>query len=114
MEQLRPRRECPAVLSRDTRRARSRPATRTAHRSKLRAAVDDLDGLLAEMDIVEVDETLARRAGELSETHRLRGYDAVHLAAVERVQDPTVILVAGDAALLDAGTAAGVAIARIP
>lgn len=79
----------------------------------LRAAVDMLDSMLAEMDIVEVDDTLARRAGDLSETHRLRGYDAVHLAAVERVRDRTVVLVAGDAALLAAGSAAGVATARI-
>ena len=80
----------------------------------LRAAVDQLDALLEEMDIVEVDEVLARRVGDLSEAHRLRGYDAVHLAAAERLRDPDVVLVAGDGALLEAGTAAGIAIARLP
>ncbi len=80
----------------------------------LRAAVDQLDALLAEMDIIEVDEVLALRAGDLSEAHRLRGYDAVHLAAAECVRDPSVVLVAGDTALLEAGTAAGLAIARLP
>ena len=80
----------------------------------LRAAVDQLDALLGEMDIVEVDETLALRAGDLSEAHRLRGYHAVHLAAAERIRDPDVVLVAGDTALLEAGTAAGIAIARLP
>ena len=80
----------------------------------LRAAVDQLDALVEEMDIVEVDEPLARRAGDLSEAHRLRGYDAVHLAAAERLRDPDVVLVAGDGALLEAGTAAGIAIARLP
>jgi predicted nucleic acid-binding protein len=80
----------------------------------LRAAVDQLDALLGEMDIVEVDETLALRAGDLSEAHQLRGYDAVHLAGVERIRDPDVVLVAGDTALLEAGSAAGIAIARLP
>ena len=80
----------------------------------LRAAVDQLDALLGEMDIVEVDESLALRAGNLSEAHRLRGYDAVHLAAAERIRDPDVVLVAGDTALLEAGSAAGIAIARLP
>lgn len=80
----------------------------------LRAAVDQLDALLGEMDIVEVDETLALRAGDLSEAHQLRGYDAVHLAAAERIRDPDVVLVAGDTALLEAGSAAGIAIARLP
>ena len=69
----------------------------------LRAAVDQLDALLREMDIVEVDEPLACRAGDLSEAHRLRGYDALHLAAAERIRDSEVVLVAGDAALLRAG-----------
>jgi predicted nucleic acid-binding protein len=80
----------------------------------LRAAVNQLDALLGEMDIIEVDEPLARRAGDLSETHRLRGYDAVHLAAAELIRDSDFVLVAGDAALLEAGSAAGIAIARLP
>jgi predicted nucleic acid-binding protein len=80
----------------------------------LRTSVEQLDTLLAEIDIVEVDEALAHRAGDLAEAYRLRGYDAVHLAAAERLRDPSVVLVAGDAALLEAGTAAGIAIARLP
>ena len=80
----------------------------------LRAAVEQLDAFIGEMDIVEVDEALARRAGDLSEASRLRGYDAVHLAAAERLRDPSVVLVAGDSALLEAGRAAGLAIAGLP
>ena len=80
----------------------------------LRAVVDELDALLAEMDIVEVDETLAHRAGSLSEVHPLRGHDAVHLAAAERLRDPSVVLVAGDTALLETGTSVGIAVARLP
>jgi predicted nucleic acid-binding protein len=80
----------------------------------LRATVEQLDTLLAEMDIIEVDEPLAHRAGELAEDYQLRGYDAVHLAAAERLRDPTVVFVAGDAALLEAGSIAGIAIAGLP
>lgn len=80
----------------------------------LRATVEELDGLLAEMDIIEVDEALAHRAGDLAEAYRLRGYDAVHLAGAERLRDPSVVLVAGDVALLEAGTASGIAIAGLP
>jgi predicted nucleic acid-binding protein len=37
------------------------------------------------LHLVEVSETLVRRAGDLAEEYRLRGYDAVHLAAAEAV-----------------------------
>ena len=47
----------------------------------LRAAVDQLDALLGDIEIIELDEALAHRASDLSQTHRLRGHDAVHLAA---------------------------------
>lgn len=65
-------------------------------------------------DLVEVDHALAVRAGELAEVRRLRGYDAVHLAAGERVRDPDVVVIAGDGALLDAAAAEGMAVAALP
>jgi uncharacterized protein len=39
----------------------------------------------AAFEVVMVDEALARRAGDLAEHYRLRGYDSVHLAAAEAV-----------------------------
>lgn len=80
----------------------------------LRRAVAELDARLEEIDLVEIDDTLARRAGEQAEVHGLRGYDAVHLAAALRVQDPDVVLVAGDQALLTAAAAEGLAVAALP
>ncbi len=80
----------------------------------LRDAVTELDSLFEEIDLVEVDAPLARLAGELAEIHRLRGYDAVHLAAADRIRDPSVVVVAGDSALLDAATAEGMAVAELP
>ena len=38
-----------------------------------------------QLEVVEIDEILARRAGHLA----LRGFDAVHLAAAERVMTET-------------------------
>jgi predicted nucleic acid-binding protein len=81
---------------------------------QLRDAVTDFDSLFEEIDLVEVDDALARRAGDLAELRQLRGYDAVHLAAANRVNDPDVVVVAGDGALLDAATAEGMTVAKLP
>ena len=81
---------------------------------QLRDAVTELDSLFQEIDLVEVDDALARRAGELAEVRQLRGYDAVHLAAADRVHDPNVVITAGDGALLDAATAEGMTVAPLP
>ena len=80
----------------------------------LRDAVTELDSLFEEIDLVEVDGPLARLAGELAESHRLRGNDAVHLAAADRIRDPNVVVIAGDRALLDAATSEGMAVAELP
>jgi uncharacterized protein len=80
---------------------------------QLRDAVTELDSLFEELDLVEIDDALARRAGELAEVRRLRGYDAVHLAAADRVRGPDVVVIAGDSALLDAATAEGMTVAEL-
>ena len=72
------------------------------------AALDDLYGQLA---LIEVDDALVRRAGELAELHALRGYDAVHLSAGERVADDEVVLATGDRGLLAAAATLGLALA---
>jgi uncharacterized protein len=60
----------------------------------LATAIDALDGLYDQLDLLEVDDPLVRRAGELAQHHALRAYDAIHLAAAERVRHATTILVA--------------------
>jgi uncharacterized protein len=79
----------------------------------LRAAVTVFDSKYEEFDLVEVDDLLVRHAGQLAETHGLRGYGAVHLAAAHRVRDPDLVVVAGDGALLTAATAEGMAITAV-
>jgi predicted nucleic acid-binding protein len=80
---------------------------------QLRSVVDELDARYEELDLVEVDDGLARRAGQLAEVHGLRGYDAVHLAAADRLRGPDLVVVAGDGALLGAASTEGMAIAAV-
>ena len=80
---------------------------------QLREAVSGLDARWRELDLVEVDEQLAFQAGVLAEAHDLRGYDAVHLAAAGRVHDASLVVVAGDRALLEAASTEGMAIAAL-
>ena len=46
-----------------------------------RTIVQDIDNDWETYFIVDVSETLIKRAGQLAETFALRGYDAVHLAS---------------------------------
>ncbi|HEY3671619.1 MAG TPA: type II toxin-antitoxin system VapC family toxin [Acidimicrobiia bacterium] len=80
----------------------------------LRRAVSELDARFEEMDLVEIDDRLAHLAGDKAESHGLRGYDAVHLAAALRVHDPDFVLIAGDRALAAAAASEGLAVAQLP
>lgn len=53
--------------------------------------LDLLDRLWSEVDVIDIDDVLARRAAVLAARFALRGYDAVHGAAAERVAGPGVI-----------------------
>jgi len=80
---------------------------------QLRGAVRELGALYDQLDMVEVDDELARRAGHLAETHGLRGYDAVHLAAAHRINDADLVVVAGDRPLLVAASTDGLMTAAL-
>jgi uncharacterized protein len=96
--------EARAALAQATRMGRLRAADLTT-------ALDGLEGLYASLDLLEVDERLVRRAGELAQHHALRGYDAVHLAAAERVRDDATVMAAGDRGLCTAAGSLGMAVA---
>jgi predicted nucleic acid-binding protein len=91
----------------------ARAALAKAHRMgritpiQLTRAVADLDSIIAEVDHVEVTADLALVAGNLAQSHGLRGYDAVHLAAANAVADQDLVLVTGDADLAAAARALG-------
>ena len=80
-------------------------------RRGLASAVELLDGLIAEVDSVEITESLVRAAGALAEVQQLRGYDAVHLAAARIVADADTIFASGDQQLIVAATRLGLAVA---
>ncbi len=65
----------------------ARAALAAAHRSARLtarshlAAKQEFEGLWEQIDAVVVNTALVRAAGDLAESEKLRGYDAVHLAA---------------------------------
>ena len=73
-------------------------------------ARDELDGLLADLHIVEATEELIANAAALAEDDPLRGYDAVHLAAALLVG--ATILSSADADLCAAADRRGLHIAN--
>jgi len=76
-------------------------------------AVRDLDALVDELDFVEVTEQIVRRAGSLAESLALRGYDAVHLASAELLNEPDLVLAAGDGQLRAAAGRLHIAVAQL-
>lgn len=79
----------------------------------LREAVDDFESLHDQLDVIEITEGLLREAGGLAEQLSLRGYDAVHLASARLVDDPEMVLAAGDVSLLAAARAVGIATSEL-
>lgn len=79
--------------------------------NELRAAVRDLELAMSAMTVVGVDRALSRSAGELAETHALRGYDAVHLATALTVDPSDFLLVTWDRDLARAALASGRSVA---
>jgi len=68
-----------------------------------------LERLWSEIDVAEVDEAVVRRAAVLARRFALRGYDAVHCAAAEQVDDEDVVAASGDQRLLSAWGELGMA-----
>ncbi len=102
-------------LARVEARAALGQAVRTGRLTKAtaRRLVTELDGLLAQLDLVEIDEALVHAAADLADTHGLRAYDAVHLAGALTLEADELVVVAGDQALLAAAHDAGLATAAV-
>lgn len=67
----------------ETRAAFARKAQQPGYEDRLPSWRGDFERDWPSFEIVGVTHELVRRAGDLAEAHRLRGYDSVHLAAVE-------------------------------
>lgn len=81
--------------------------------SGLVAAASDFELVYRQMHLIGIDQPLARRAGEMAESWSLRAYDAVHLAAAERLADDDSVLVSADRALCAAAREAGLRVSEL-
>jgi predicted nucleic acid-binding protein len=78
--------------------------------SKARAGRSVLDDLWQVVDVIELDHELMSAAATLAVAHGLRGYDATHCAAAVAVKDDQFVAASGDARLLAAWRAEGIAV----
>jgi predicted nucleic acid-binding protein len=85
---------------------RAKRLTATQHR----LALADFEARAAELTSVDVDEHLARRAGEQAEKLGLRGYDSVHLATALELYDEAA-MITWDADLRSAAEEVGLHVA---
>ena len=98
----------------------ARVAAAAAHRGRritsvtLRRAVDRIDELCAEMDVIGLDQDIAHSAGDLAEARGLRGYDAVHLATALSIDSESLLLATWDGDLARAAVAAGCSVSPPP
>ena len=98
----------------------ARAAAAAAHRRRritsttLRRAVDRIDELCSELDVIGLDPDLAHSAGDLAEAHGLRGYDAVHLATALSVESDSMLLATWDGDLARAALTAGCSVSPPP
>lgn len=61
--------------------------------------------------MIGIDDAIARSAGELTAHHRLRGYDAVHLASAIVAISDRGVLATWDRELADAAVGCGCTVA---
>jgi uncharacterized protein len=80
---------------------------------QLHQGLADLAMLCDQLDSLAITRDLAVVAGEVAERHRLRAYDAVHLAAALTLGDPAVVFATGDRRLAAAARDAGLAVAQL-
>lgn len=72
-------------------------------------ALARFDDLWEQIEIVELDDQVVRRAAVLAQRFGLRGYDAVHCASAEQLTDSELVAGSGDQRLLAAWHQLGIA-----
>ncbi|MDQ3962652.1 MAG: type II toxin-antitoxin system VapC family toxin [Actinomycetota bacterium] len=80
-------------------------------KAELRLVRSRLESRWDQLEIVEVDDEIARASGDLAEAHALRGYDAVHLACAVALADESSILATWDHELREASARLGLRLA---
>lgn len=74
-------------------------------------ALGQLERMWQEFEVVEVDGIVTARAAVLAHQLALRGYDAVHCASAEQIDDHDLVVASGDQKLLKACAELGMATA---
>jgi uncharacterized protein len=80
----------------------------------LAIAVTNLEDARRALRMLNVDATLAQRAGDLAERHALRGYDAVHLATMVSLDAARVLTATWDKELALAASQCGLGVVPSP
>lgn len=78
-----------------------------------RAAMQILDRLWDEFEVVDVNDWIVRRAAQLAYACALRGYEAVHCASAEQLDDSDLVVATGDRKLLEECLSLGMATADV-
>lgn len=94
--------ESAAALAQAARGARMTPANHAA-------GLDVLEQLWREVDVIDIDDVLTRRAAALAARFALRVCDAMYCAAAEQIADPDLVAASGDRKLLAAWSGLGIA-----
>lgn len=72
-------------------------------------ALDELDFYWADVQVLDIDDSLVRTAAVYAQRFALRGYDSVHCAAAAALAGPDVVAASGDRDLLAAWGQLGIA-----
>jgi len=79
--------------------------------TELRLVRSRVESRWNQVEIIEIDDEIARASGHLAEAHALRGYDSVHLASAVALADEASVLATWDYELRVAGGRLGLQIA---
>jgi predicted nucleic acid-binding protein len=88
--------------------AQAQRMRRLAERRR-RQARRRLDQMWSQIDVVGADDQVVTRAADLAHRFSLHGYDAVHCASAEQLDDDDVVAASGDQRLLTAWLEFGMA-----
>lgn len=97
-----------------------RAAVAAAHRAGrvsrhvLRTSSGWIERVMDDSLVVELDASLAREAGDLAQRHRLRGFDALHLASALRASDGATTVATWDQELGSAARSEGLLVVPAP
>ena len=76
--------------------------------------MDGIDALCAQVSIIGLDPDLSYTAGDLAETHGLRGCDAVYLATALSIDAQSLLFATWDRDLVRGAVAAGCSVSPPP